>query len=128
MKNIKALVSDAVAALFKVLDADSEKEQAVRRLGIASELASKGEAEKKKAKADLTKLGILTGGAQDGIIFDSARYQITAATSAASSRLDPDLLNAALDAEKLSAAAKRRILEASSKETKGAVRLTVISK
>lgn len=126
--NFKTMVQTAIANLLKPLDADSAKEQAVRRLGVASEIVRLGEADKKKAKAELTKLGIITGGEQNGVVFDSARYVVTATTKAASSRLDAAALDAALDAEGLSGAMKRRIIAAATITNKAATSFAVEAK
>ena len=128
MKNFKTLVIDAVAKLLTPLDADSAKEQAVRRLGIAAQLASAGEKDKKAAKEQLKKLGVITGEEQTGVIFDSARYIVTATTKAASTRLDASKLAAALVAEGLSSAMQRRIVAASEAENKAPVSFEVTQK
>ena len=128
MQNIKTAVGTAVRALLKPLDADSAKEQAVRRLGVAAELVRLGEADKKKAKTELTTLGIITGDAQDGVIFDSSRYVVTATTKAASSRVDAALIDAALIAEGVSAAGRRRFLAAVTVTSKAATSFAVESK
>lgn len=129
MKNIKATVLTAVQALLKPLDADSAKEQAVRRLGVASELVRLGESDKKKAKTELTTLGIITGEEQNGVVFDSPRYVMTATTKAASSRLDAAALQAALEAEPgVSAAAARRIVAAATVTNKAATSFSVETK
>lgn len=128
MKNIKTLVKAAIDTLLKVQDADSVKEQAVRKLGVSAEIVRMGEAAKKKAKAELTALGIITGDVQDGVVFDSPRYVVTATTKAPSSRLDPAALRAALDNERLSQAAITRILSAATIENKAATSFAVESK
>lgn len=128
MKNIKTAVGTAVRALLAPLDADSAKEQAVRRLGVASELVRLGEADKKKAKTELTTLGIITGGEQTGVVFDSPRYVVTATTKAASTGLDATALRAALEAEKLSGAAITRILAGATVTRKAATSFSVESK
>jgi hypothetical protein len=128
LSNFKTTVQSAIAALLKPLDADSAKEQAVRRLGVASEIVRLGEADKKKAKTELTTLGIITGGEQNGVVFDSGRYVMTATTKAASSRLDAAALDTALDAEKISAAAKRRIIAAATVTSKAATSFSVETK
>ena len=128
MKNIKSAVGDAVRALLKPLDADSAKEQAGRRLGVASELVRLGEADKKKAKTELTTLGVITGGEQNGIVFDSPRYVVTATTKAASSRIEAGALTAALRNEYLSEAMQRRIIAAATVSNKAATSFTVESK
>jgi hypothetical protein len=128
MKNIKTTVLAAVKILLAKQDADSEKEQAVRQLGVAAELVRLGEADKKKAKTELTKLGIITGQPQDGVVFDSPRYVMTATTKAASSRITGDALSAALAAEGLSEAMKRRIVAASTVESKAATSFSVETK
>lgn len=128
VKNFKTAIKTALDALLKPLDADSTKEQAVRRLGVASELATKGEAEKKKAKTDLKALGIIVDDQEAGTVFDSDRYVMVATVKAASSRLDAGALDAALDAERISAAAKRRILAAATITNKAAVSYKVESK
>lgn len=128
MKNIKTAVGTAVRALLAPLDADSAKEQAVRRLGVASELVRLGEADKKKAKTELTTLGIITGGEQNGVVFDSPRYVVTATTKAASTGLDATALRAALEAEKLSGAAITRILAGATVTRKAATSFSVESK
>jgi len=78
MKNIKTTVLAATEKLLAILGADTPKEQAVRRLGVAAELVRIGEKEKKAAKDTLTRLGVITGGEQTGIVFDSERYVVTA--------------------------------------------------
>lgn len=128
MKNIKSTVLTAVQALLKPLDADSAKEQAVRRLGVGSELVRLGEADKKKAKAELTTLGIITGGEQNGVVFDSPRYVVTATTKAASTGLDATALRSALEAEKLSGAAITRILSGATVTRKAATSFAVETK
>ena len=128
LKNIKTLVLDAASKLLAPLDADSAKEQAVRQLGVSSEMVRLGEASKKKAKATLTTLGIITGEPQTGVIFDSERYVVTASTKAASTRLDQAKLEAALTNEGLSGAMRARILAAALVESKAAVSFDVQSK
>jgi hypothetical protein len=128
MKNIKTLVSAAVTALLKPQDRDSAKEQAVRRLGIAAELVRLGEADKKKAKTELTKLGIITGGEQTGVVFDSPSYVVTATTKAASSRIDAALIDEALVREGVSAAGRRRFLAAVTVASKAATSFAVETK
>jgi hypothetical protein len=128
MKNFKTLVKAALDTLLKPLDADSAKEQAVRKLGVAAELVRTGEAEKKKAKTELTKLGIITGDVQNGVVFDSDRYVVTATTKAASTRLEAGALTAALANEGLSQAMQRRIIAAATIENKAATSFTVESK
>lgn len=128
MKNFKTLVTDAVRNLLKPLDADSAKEQAVRRYGVAAELVRLGEADKKKAKKELIDLCVITGDAQSGVVFDSSRYVLTASTKAASTRLDETALRGALEAERLSGAAIARILSASRVTSKAPVSYSVESK
>lgn len=128
VKNIKTTVLAAVKTLLTKQDADSEKEQAVRRLGVAAELVRLGEADKKKAKTELTTLGIITGGVQDGVVFDSPRYVMTATTKAASSRLDATELAAVLERELPSAAQRRRILAAATVTSKAATSFSVETK
>lgn len=127
--NFKTMVQSAITTLLKPLDADSAKEQAVRRLGVAAEIVRLGEADKKKAKTELTKLGIITGGEQNGVVFDSTRYVVTATTKAPGTRLDADALTRALAAEPgLSDAARRRIIAASTVENKAATSFAVEAK
>jgi hypothetical protein len=126
--NFKTTVQTAIVALLKPLDADSAKEQAVRKLGVAAELVRLGEADKKRAKTELTKLGIITGEPQTGVVFDSPRYVVTATTKAASTRLDQSALEAALTKEGLSGAMRQRILAASMVENKAPVSFSVETK
>ena len=125
LTNFKVTVQTAIANLLKPLDADSAKEQAVRRLGVAAEITKLGEADKKKAKTELTKLGIITGEPQFGVVFDSARYTMTASTIAASKRLDGQALATALTNEGISYAKAQRIIDAAMVESKAPVSFTV---
>jgi len=127
MKNIKTTVLAAVKTLLKPLDADSAKEQAVRRLGVAAELVRLGEADKKKAKTELTTLGVITGGEQTGVVFDSERYVVTATTKAASSRLDQTILVGRLAAH-LPVATINRIITESTVVNKAATSFAVETK
>ena len=126
--NFKTLVQTAVANLLKPLDADSAKEQAVRRLGVAAEIVRLGEADKKKAKDELKKLGIITGAEQTGVVFDSPRYVVTATTKAASTRVDESLIDGALRAEGISGMAILRIRKAIMVQTKAPVSFSVETK
>jgi len=128
LANFKTLVSTAITALLKPLDADSAKEQAVRKLGVAAEIVRMGEAAKKKAKTELTTLGIITGDVQNGVVFDSPRYVVTATTKAASSRIDAALIEDALVREGVSAAGRRRFISAVTVESKAATSFAVESK
>lgn len=126
--NFKTMVQTAITTLLKPLDADSAKEQAVRRLGVAAEIVRLGEADKKKAKTELTKLGIITGDEQNGVVFDSARYVVTATTKAASSRLAQGLLASAMLAEGISMAKTRRIIATATITNKAATSFAVEAK
>ena len=128
LANFKTLVQTAVANLLKPLDADSAKEQAVRRLGVAAEIVRLGEADKKKAKDALKKLGIITGAEQTGVVFDSPRYVVTATTKAASTRVDESLIDGALRAEGISGMAILRIRKAIMVQTKAPVSFAVETK
>jgi len=128
MKNFKTAVKTALDALLKPLDADSGKEQAVRRLGVASELVKRGESDKKAAKKELKDLGIISDTEEAGTVFDSDRYIMTASVRAASSRLDAAALDKALEAERISSAARRRIVAAATVTNKAAVSYTVETK
>lgn len=126
MANFKTLVKTAITALLTVNPKESGKDQAVRRFGVASEIVKLGEADKKKAKAELEALGLTTKEA--GIVFDSPLYLMTATVRAASSRLDAGKLDIAMAQEQLSLAMRRRIIAASTVENAAAVSYVVEQK
>jgi hypothetical protein len=125
MKNFKTMVTEAVTKLLAVLSTDSAKEQAVRKLGVAQELCRVGDNAKKAAKTQLTQLGIITGGVQNGVVFDSPNYVMTAKTNAASTRFDQAAVETAMIAAGVSAAKRRDIIAAGTVENKAATSFTV---
>jgi hypothetical protein len=130
VSNFKRNIAAILAGVIQAISTESAKDQAARRYGIAAQLASFGEAEKKKAKNALKGLGILADSYPVGsqMIYDSNTYTITADTSAPSSRLDGTALAAALTKEKLPLAQVRRIVAAATIPTKAATSLKVVQK
>jgi hypothetical protein len=125
--SIKTIVTDAVAALTRAVKGDSPKEAAIRRLGIANELASQGEAIKKKTKTELKQLGLILDEYVPGalVAFDSDRIRMTANTRQPSQRLDQDELRKALAAEGVSTAKINRAIAAATVDSKAATSFTV---
>lgn len=125
--SIKTLVTDAVAALTRAVRGDSPKEAAVRKLGIANELASQGESIKKKTKTELKQLGLILDEYVPGVTvaFDSDRMRMTATTKQPSQRLDQDELRKALAAEGVSTAKINRAIGAATVDSKAATSFSV---
>lgn len=132
MSNYKTEVKTKFDDLVKSPADTSPKDAAVRKLGVASEFVRLGEAAKKKAKTELTDLGVIQPGTyvpgENVTIFDSASFVVTAKTNEPGSTLDETLLREALAKEKLSGAAIARILGASRKQKAAATSFAVESK
>lgn len=128
--NFKTIVADAVAKLFAPLTGDSPKEAAIRKLGIASELASKGESAKKKAKTELKALGLVAEEYKPGteVLFDSDRYRLSAVTNEPASRIDQTLLVAEMQKQGLSFAKATKVVADSTVKNKPATSLKVEGK
>lgn len=128
--NIKLMLDDAISLIAKSILRLSPKDAAVGRLGLGYALASAGERLKKAAKKELTDLAILPDRFEPGlsVLFDSTTFRLTAKTSEAARRLSEDALREALDKEKLSAAARARIMAGAFKESARAVTFEVESK
>lgn len=125
--SIKTIVTDAVAVLTRAVKGDSPKEAAIRKLGIANELASQGEAIKKKTKTELKQLGLILDEYTPGalVAFDSDRIRMTANTRQPSQRLDQDELRKALAAEGVSTAKINRAIAAATVDSKAATSFNV---
>lgn len=125
--SIKSIVTDAVAVLLRPVKDDTPKEQAVRKLGIAYELAAKGDKGKKDAKKELLQLGVIMDEYAPGttVAFDSERYRLTTKTSEPAERLDQALLRTALAAEGVSTAKINRAIAAATTTSKAATSFSV---
>lgn len=121
--NIKILIKEFVQNLLPPKTVVDEKEKAVFDLGVGNAMASDGDKLKKDAKARLVELGVITGAT--GQLYEGKAYVLSASQRAGSSRLDAAKLEEALRAEKLSDAARRRILDGATVLTAPAMVLSV---
>lgn len=129
--NYKTRITSKIDEVLKVSDATTADDLAIRKLGIGYALASKGEALKKEAKAALKKLGIIPATFQPGtatVLADTDNYVLTSKTADSNRRLNEAALKAALDAERLTAPAKARIMAAAYVEGTPATSYTVEQK
>jgi hypothetical protein len=121
--NLKILIKEFIQNTLPPKKVVDEKEKAVFNLGLGNAMASDGDKLKKDAKAQLVALGVLTG--ETGKLYEGKSYVLSASQRAGSTRLDAASLEEALRAEKISDAARRRILDGATVTTAPAVVLSV---
>jgi hypothetical protein len=131
-QNFKTLISAAFAKLIAPLAADSPKENAVRKLGVAKELESLARKAADDAKKALAAVGIDVSRAfapsTTEVVFDSEHYTLTAVTNAGSQRLDQTALSQAMVREGLSTAKAARIINSAMQPVKPSTSLKVEAK
>ncbi len=130
MINFKTTVRNVLASIDNAIPAMNPKDEAVRRLGVAQELASAGEKAKKAAKTSLKGLGILADDYPTGTetIYESERFTVVRTTAEPATALKVDCLRAVLERRGYSQKVIAEIIAASHGTNKPATKLTVEQK